>query len=198
MRSRMRLSAALALPVALLALAACSDDDGSDKASDNTSSSASAETDESTDPEVTETVTDDVAARECAAEDFEVAGGFGVKPTVTLPDDCAPPTTLLIEDLVEGTGPAAEIGGTVEANYLLVTWSDGVVLDNSFDRGMTFPVEPLGQAQVIQGWNDGLVGMKKGTRRLLVVPPELGYGAGGNGIAPNETLVFVVDAVSVS
>ena len=57
---------------------------------------------------------------------------------------------------------------------------------------------PLGQAGVIQGWNEGLVGMKKGGRRLLIIPPELGYGASGQGpIGPNETLVFVVDAAQV-
>ncbi|WP_341351072.1 FKBP-type peptidyl-prolyl cis-trans isomerase [Nocardioides convexus] len=80
------------------------------------------------------------------------------------------------------------------------TWSPGPTSrcwTDSFDRGQTFTVEPLGQAQVIAGWNQGLVGMQKGTRRLLVVPPDLGYGEGGQGVAPNETLVFVIDAVNV-
>jgi peptidylprolyl isomerase len=82
-------------------------------------------------------------------------------------------------------------------NYLLVTWSDKKVLDNSFDRGETFPL-PLGGGQVIEGWDKGLVGITEGSRRLLIIPPDLGYGAGGNGIQPNETLVFVTDAVKVS
>jgi peptidylprolyl isomerase len=51
---------------------------------------------------------------------------------------------------------------------------------------------------VIDGWNEGLLGMKEGGRRLLVVPPDKGYGQGGNGIRPGETLVFVVDAVKVT
>lgn len=193
MRLTKRLSAAAVLPVLMLGIAACGDD-GDETASDGTStSSASAETsDGASSPSSAE------FDRECTADDIAVEGGFGEKPTVTLPDDCAPPADLLIKDLVAGSGPEAELGGTVEADYLLVTWSNGVVLDNSFDRGQTFPVTPLGEAQVIQGWNDGLVGMQQGTRRLLVIPPDLGYGAGGNGIAPNETLVFVVDAVSVS
>ena len=55
----------------------------------------------------------------------------------------------------------------------------------------------MGRAQVIDGWNEGLLGMKQGGRRLLVVPPDKGYGQGGNGIRPGETLVFVVDAVQV-
>ena len=97
-----------------------------------------------------------------------------------------------------GDGPAAEAGGTVETNYHLVTWSDGEVLDSSFERGETFPLENLGQAPVIDGWNQGLIGIEEGARRLLVVPPDLGYGQGGNGIKPDETLVFVIDAVSVS
>lgn len=195
MRFTKRLSAAAVVPVLLLGLAACGDD-SEGTASDDTSTSGSASSGAGTSDD--ELSTGAEFDRECTADDIAVDGGFGVKPTVTLPDDCAPPAELLVKDLVDGSGPAAALGGTVEANYLLVTWSDGVVLDNSFDRGQTFPVTPLGQAQVIQGWNDGLVGMKQGTRRLLVIPPDLGYGAGGNGIAPNETLVFVVDAVSVS
>ena len=55
-----------------------------------------------------------------------------------------------------------------------------------------------GRAQVIDGWNEGLLWMKQGGRRLLVVPPDKGYGQGGNGVKPGETLVFVIDAVQVS
>lgn len=56
----------------------------------------------------------------------------------------------------------------------------------------------MGDAPVIDGWNEGVVGMREGGRRLLVIPPDKAYGPGGRGIAPNETLVFVVDAVQVS
>ncbi|OZM72508.1 peptidylprolyl isomerase [Amycolatopsis antarctica] len=135
---------------------------------------------------------------ECTAQDVQVAGEPGQKPTITIPDTCSPPKSLVSEDLVPGTGAEATPGSTIEANYLLVTWSDKVVKDNSFDRGETFPLENLGQAQVIDGWNEGLVGMKEGARRLLIVPPEKGYGPGGQGIKPNETLAFVVDAVKVT
>jgi peptidylprolyl isomerase len=138
------------------------------------------------------------ALPECTADDVKVAGAFGVKPTITIPTTCVPPTKLLIKDLSPGTGAAAKAGDTLTANYLLETWSDQNVVDNSFDRGQAFPVQNLGQAQVIQGWNDGLIGEKKGARRLLIVPPAEGYGqAGQDPVKPNETLVFVVDAVDV-
>jgi len=135
---------------------------------------------------------------ECTVEDVQVSGEPGQKPTITLPETCSPPTTLLSTDLVAGTGAEATAGSTIEANYLLMTWSDKVIKDNSFDRGQPFPLENLGQASVIDGWNEGLIGMKEGARRLLVVPPDKGYGKGGQGIKPNETLVFVVDAVKVT
>jgi peptidylprolyl isomerase len=136
----------------------------------------------------------------CTAEDIEVTGDFGQDPEITIPEDCAPPQELIAEDLVEGDGPEATAGSTLEVNYKLKTWSDGEVKDSSFERGQTYPLENLGQARVIEGWNEGLIGMTEGSRRLLVVPPELGYGEQGSpgGIAPNETLVFVVDAVEVT
>lgn len=188
MRTPSRLALPAVLSLTLLLGAGCGDEpEGT--VSDSSTTATTAASDASS------------AERECTADDITLASGadFGEKPEVTLPDDCTPPTTLVTEDLIEGSGPAAEEGGTVEANYLLVTWSDGVVLDNSFDRGQTYPVTPLGSAPVIEGWNQGLIGMKEGGRRLIIIPPDLGYGAAGsNGVAPNETLVFVVDAVSVS
>jgi peptidylprolyl isomerase len=135
---------------------------------------------------------------ECTATDIKVDGKFGEKPTITIPDTCAPPAKLVTKDLSAGSGKTAAEGATVQTNYLLVTWSDKQVLDNSFDRGEPYPLENLGHAQVIDGWNQGMIGIKEGGRRLLIVPPDLGYGQGGNGVQPNETLVFVVDAVKVS
>jgi peptidylprolyl isomerase len=89
-------------------------------------------------------------------------------------------------------------GASMQAHYDLVTWSDEQELDSSWSRGEPLPLEDVGHASVIDGWNEGLVGMKQGGRRLLVVPPDKGYGEGGNGIKPGETLVFVVDAVQVT
>ena len=85
--------------------------------------------------------------------------------------------------------------------YDLVTWSDKQEVDSSWMHQplQPFTVQPVGQAPVIQGWNDGLVGQKQGGRRLLIIPPDKGYGPQGNqGIKGNETLVFVVDAVTVT
>ena len=96
-----------------------------------------------------------------------------------------------------GPNRVVQQGNTVQTDYLLVTWSDKKVVDTSFGRG-PFAVQDVGHAQVIDGWNQGLIGMKQGGRRLLIVPPDLGYGQGGNGIQPNETLVFVIDAVTVT
>ncbi|MGY0497225.1 FKBP-type peptidyl-prolyl cis-trans isomerase [Nocardia sp. FBN12] len=133
---------------------------------------------------------------ECTADDVKVSGGFGETPKITIPDTCDAPKTLITKDLVVGTGPGAVAGQPLTMNYELVTWSDKQVLDSSFQRGKPFGLT-LGTGQVIQGWDEGLIGVQQGTRRLLIVPPNLGYGEGGNGVAPNETLVFVTDAVQV-
>ncbi|MGW5107085.1 FKBP-type peptidyl-prolyl cis-trans isomerase [Nocardia sp. NPDC004123] len=134
--------------------------------------------------------------RECTADDIKVDGGFGQAPKITIPDDCDPPKQLIVKDLVAGSGPAAKAGDQLTMNYTLVTWSDRKVLDSSFTRGEPFEL-PLGAGEVIKGWDQGLVGVQQGARRLLIVPPDLGYGAGGHGMKPYETLVFVTDAVKV-
>jgi FKBP-type peptidyl-prolyl cis-trans isomerase len=77
---------------------------------------------------------------------------------------------------------------------------DGTKFDSSRDRGEPFPVENVGQAGVIAGWNEGLQGMKQGGHRVLVIPPGLGYGEAGFGggvIPPNAWLVFKVELVEV-
>jgi peptidylprolyl isomerase len=83
--------------------------------------------------------------------------------------------------------------------YVGVSWSTGEQFDASWDRGGQPFQFPLGGGQVIAGWDDGIPGMKVGGRRILVIPPDKGYGAAGAGpdIAPNETLVFVVDLVGI-
>ncbi|MEU5265636.1 FKBP-type peptidyl-prolyl cis-trans isomerase [Amycolatopsis sp. NPDC021455] len=135
--------------------------------------------------------------RECTAEDVKTTGKFGEVPTITIPDDCDPPKKLITKDLSEGTGDPAKAGQKLQMNYLLVTWSDKQKLDSSFDRGKTFDLN-LGAGDVIPGWDQGLVGIKQGGRRLLIIPPDLAYGDGGGRMKPNETLVFVTDAVSVA
>ncbi|MCH7231492.1 FKBP-type peptidyl-prolyl cis-trans isomerase [Glycomyces sp. L485] len=132
--------------------------------------------------------------------EVSVSTDSSAKPEVSVPD-CEPPTELFSVDVVEGSGPEAAAGDAVSVQYAGFNWSTGEQFDASWDRGATpFDVTPLGSAPVIQGWNDGLLGAQVGDRRLLVIPPDLGYGAAGAGgvIGPNETLVFVVDVVAIN
>ena len=120
------------------------------------------------------------------------------KPVIPKPTG-TPPRRLVKEDVVKGTGPAAKPGDTVTVNYVGMNFSNGQEFDSSWDSGAAFPVQ-LGAGMVIEGWDKGLVGVKKGGRRMLTIPPEMGYGAEGYppDIPPNETLVFVVDVVSIN
>jgi len=119
------------------------------------------------------------------------------KPEVSIPDSPAPPE-LVSDDLVVGDGAEAAAGMQVTVDYVGVSWSTGQEFDASWNRNDTFSFG-LGAGQVIQGWDQGVQGMKVGGRRRLTIPPEMGYGAHGAGgvIAPNETLVFVVDLRSI-
>ena len=119
------------------------------------------------------------------------------KPSVSIPDG-PPPAALEVEDLVVGEGTEATPGTTCTMQYVGHSWSTGQQFDASWDRGEPFTF-PLGGGRVIAGWDQGVAGMKVGGRRRLTIPPDLGYGARGAGgaIAPNETLVFVVDLLDV-
>lgn len=121
-----------------------------------------------------------------------VTGALGSAPTVTLAEDFGPATELTVIDLVEGTGEPVAAGSTITVDYVGLGQQSRAVFDSSWGGDpATFSLDG-----VIPGWSQGLVGMKPGGRRLLIVPGNLGYGAGGNpaaGIAPDETLVFVVD-----
>jgi len=105
---------------------------------------------------------------------------------------------LEIEDQVVGDGAEATPGMMVEVHY--TGWlTDGSKFDSSHDREQTFNFK-LGAGQVIQGWDQGVAGMKVGGTRKLTIPPGMGYGARGAGgvIPPNATLVFKVELISVS
>lgn len=111
------------------------------------------------------------------------------EPTIAKPSG-TPPTTLVIKDLEEGTGATATAESIVTADYTGMSWSTGETFDSSWRNGqpITYPLSNL-----IQGWQNGIPGMKVGGTRLLVIPPDQGYGANGSGsIKPNETLVFVL------
>jgi peptidylprolyl isomerase len=130
-------------------------------------------------------------------DQITVTANFGAAPTVTLPKDCTTPTTLLSKDIVTGTGTAIATGDTISADYQLTSWSDDKMLQQSFGSS-PFSAQ-IGVHAVIPGWDQGLIGMKANGRRLLVVPPALGYGSTPPaGIKANETLVFVIDLHSVT
>lgn len=104
---------------------------------------------------------------------------------------------LVYEDLQLGDGTAAQSGNTVSVNY--TGWlEDGTKFDSSLDRGQPFDFT-LGAGQVIPGWDEGVTGMLENGTRLLVIPPELGYGTSGSGstIPPNATLIFEVQLIDV-
>lgn len=119
------------------------------------------------------------------------------KPEIEFPGAEAP-TELRIEDIIVGDGPEAKPGDTVSTHYVGVAWSTGEEFDASWNRGAPLDFR-VGVGQVIQGWDQGLLGMKVGGRRRLEIPSEMAYGSRGAGsaIGPNESLIFVVDLLAV-
>lgn len=115
------------------------------------------------------------------------------KPEIDFPGG-EPPAELEITDILVGEGEEARAGHTVKADYVGVSFSTGEEFDASWNRGA--PLEfPLGAGRVIQGWDQGIQGMRVGGRRKLVIPPHLAYGdhSPSPAIKPGETLIFVVD-----
>ncbi|WP_406056832.1 FKBP-type peptidyl-prolyl cis-trans isomerase [Streptomyces sp. NBC_01077] len=159
-----RLAGLLVVPLLLLSTAACGSDD---KGSDSAS------------------MTNGLPAITAGAK-------FGEKPTLAKGEG-APPKELKVNVISEGKGPVTKKGDALQVNYLGQAWDSTTPFDNSFDRGQPFDLT-LGAGQVIKGWDQGLEGQKVGSRIEIGIPPELGYGAQGQGdIKPNATLVFVVD-----
>lgn len=126
------------------------------------------------------------------------SGPLSKEPAVTVPKG-SPPKHLVVKDLIKGNGKVAQDGSTITVNYVGVLYKNGKVFDASWKRHQTFSI-PLTAGSVIQGWVDGIKGMKVGGRRELIIPPSLGYKAAGSPptIPPNATLIFVVDLLSVS
>jgi peptidylprolyl isomerase len=195
-----RLSATLkwlAVAAVCLGLAAC----GSTTTADIPSGSGDTSAASTTTTTTTATATTDTTAAPTfakpTAEIQKLADAVGTstkkKPKIGKPSG-KPPTKLTVVDIVPGTGAGAKNGDSLTVDYAGNSWSTGKEFDASWKSGQPFPLT-LGQGSVIQGWDQGLVGMKAGGRRLLVIPPDLGYGATGSGAAikPNETLIFVVD-----
>ncbi len=123
-----------------------------------------------------------------------VSANAGEVPQVGAPSG-TPPAELTTKDIIVGTGAEVLPTSTLTVHYYLMAWSTGKVIESSWvGQPATFPL-----AQVVEGGQKGLPGAKVGGRRLLVLPPEMGYGAMGSGpIGPNETLIFVVDIIGVA
>jgi FKBP-type peptidyl-prolyl cis-trans isomerase len=111
----------------------------------------------------------------------------------------SPPKTLKVEDLIAGNGPAAKSGDKISVRYVGVLYDTGKEFDSSWKRGKAPFQVTLGQGNVIQGWDQGLLGMKVGGRRRLTIPPDLAYGPQGQPptIPANATLVFDVDLTKI-
>lgn len=213
---RMRLrAAALSLLVvpAVVAVAACGsggNSPSSGASSDTTSPSASSEpSDSATSPASTSEATTPTAGPAIPADTAvaspvprgempQATGGFGDKPTITMPSTPPPPNLQRVV-LSKGAGPVSNAGDWLTVNYLGQVWG-GKVFDNSYDRGTPFTVQVGGpQPQVVAGWDVGLQGVQQGSRVLLSFPPQDGYGAAGRApdITGTDTLVFVVDVIKV-
>lgn len=169
-RSRSALGALVA--AAMLSLGACSSDGSDDKVTGGAPKAAECRT----------------GADAAAAE----------APELEAPAEAA--SELVVTDEIEGCGAEipADAVAYVTVNYVGKAHSNGEVFDSSFDRGQPASF-PVGAGQLIQGWDQGLVGMKEGGRRILLVPGPLAYGPKGRApaIGPNDTLVFAIDLVSI-
>ena len=124
----------------------------------------------------------------------QVTANAGEAPTITAPSGDAP-TELIAQDVIVGSGAEVVATSTLTLHYTLMKWSDGSILESSWSSGTpsTFQLSGL-----IQGWQQGLPGAKVGGRRLLVIPPALGYGPMAGHPLEKDTLIFAVDIIAVS
>jgi FKBP-type peptidyl-prolyl cis-trans isomerase len=125
-----------------------------------------------------------------------VTSTSGTAPTVQIPA-ASPPGSLVVKTLIKGSGPPVAKGQEVVTQYVGVNWRTKTVFDSTWQRGTPFGFQiGASPAQIIPGWDTGLVGVPVGSRVMLVIPPADGYGSSGNssaGINGTDTLVFVID-----
>jgi peptidylprolyl isomerase len=129
-------------------------------------------------------------------------GALSKEPTISAGKG-APPTKLVVNNLVTGTGATAEPGDTIVVNYVGALYKNGKVFDSSWKDGQTFSTTLSASSTtgsgVIEGWVKGLAGMKVGGRRQLIVPPSLAYGNQASGSIPaDSTLIFDIDLLKVT
>lgn len=174
---RRTLLAALVL-IPALALSGC----GSDAATDETSPTA-------------QTMSGEPGA--VSTDGVTVTGEPGSEPSITIDTQAAPPGQLVVKEVTAGDGEAIGPNSLVTVQYVGSAWSTGEVFQSSWEVGAAeFPIKG-----VIPGWQEGLQGVKQGSRVLLIIPPAQAYGANpppDSGIAPDDTLAFVVDVEKVS
>jgi peptidylprolyl isomerase len=134
-----------------------------------------------------------IKATEEKAVKTPTSGPLSEEPKITVPKEAAP-TKLVTKDLITGTGAEAKKGDTVVVNYVGALYKNGSVFDASWKRKEPFTFV-IGTHEVIEGWEQGVVGMKVGGRRELEIPSALGYGKAGSApkIPPNAPLIFIVD-----
>jgi FKBP-type peptidyl-prolyl cis-trans isomerase len=122
----------------------------------------------------------------------------GKAPTVTIPKT-SPPSALVVKTLIKGSGPPITKGQEVVTQYVGLNWRTRAVFDSSWSRGAPFGFQiGASPAQIIPGWDKGLIGVPVGSRVMLIIPPKDGYGSAGQssaGIKGTDTLVFVVDVL---
>ena len=126
-----------------------------------------------------------------------VGDGMDAKPSVEVPNAVGNVDSLYVRDIVPGAGTALQATDELTVHYVGISAVTHQQFEGSWDAGQTasFPLQG-----VIAGWQEGLVGMKVGGRRLLVIPGAMAYGAtppDGSGIGVNETLIFIVDLISI-
>jgi peptidylprolyl isomerase len=117
------------------------------------------------------------------------------KPAVTAGTGTV--SKLKTTTLIQGTGAAVQSGQTINVNYVGVTYADGKEFDSSWSRSQAFSFQ-VGAGNVIKGWDQGLIGVKVGSRVQLDIPADLAYGDNPSGGQPAGTLRFVVDVLSAS
>jgi peptidylprolyl isomerase len=201
---RARTATIALLVAAALGIAACGD---SNKTTSTPAAAVPPATETVTTPDVTvetppattataTTPTSTTPAKPKPTSSRAISKDLKSKPAIPKPTG-KPPKTLVVKDIVKGRGATAKAGDAITVQYVGVDFKTGEQFDASWDRGQPFQFQ-LGAQMVIPGWDQGVAGMKVGGRRELVIPPDLAYGPQGQppAIAPNATLVFVIDLVS--